>query len=105
MLPISCPSSSKAKPESGRISPLLVPNEDGATARIKKEGRWCIATQHDRGKQYIYFSLPSRAGFQKADRTARFRISYYSEGRPAGSFRIQYDSHYSDEVSELLPGL
>ena len=84
----------KGKAESGMISPLLVSNDDGATERVKKEGRWCIATQRDKGKQYIYFSLPAGSGFKNANRTARFRISYYSEGRSAGGFRVQYDSHF-----------
>ena len=80
---------------SGKVSPLLVLSPDGSSKRVKKAGRWSIATQRDQDKPYIYFSVPASAGLRKKDRTVRFTISYYSEGRPGGSFFIQYDSHYS----------
>jgi len=81
-----------------KVRPLLVAAADGSVKRVRKDGQWCIVTQRERGKPYVYFALPEGAGLRNQDRTVRLTISYYSDGGQGSLFRVQYDSHYSNDL-------
>ena len=88
------PSSKESK-----VRPLLVANDDGSTERVQKQDRWCIATQRQQGKSFIYFALPENKNLRNRDRTVRLKIDYYADGQPGHKFEVQYDSHYSDNLA------
>jgi hypothetical protein len=88
----------RSGPQSQGSRPLLVDNPDGSVKRVRKEGRWAIATERDELKQYIYFAVPDDADMRNKDRTVTFTVSFYGTGRAGDVFRIQYDSHYANNV-------
>ncbi|MHC4445700.1 MAG: glycoside hydrolase family 172 protein [Planctomycetota bacterium] len=90
----------------GKVKALLVPSFDGSDKRIKKAGRWCIVTQQQKKKQYIYFSMPDKPGLRKVNRTAKFHITCYRDAQSENSFRIQYNSPnnpYRDSENVIIP--
>ncbi len=80
------------------VSGLVTDREgDGSVKRVMKDGRWCIATECNRGKLYLYFALPADSKLRNSDRTVRMRITYHCDGDNIPS--VQYDS-FSSTSSE-----
>jgi len=69
---------------------------DGSVKRIIKDGRWCIVSDCDVGRPYIYFALPENSRFRNIDLTVNMRITYYYSGDNLPY--VQYDSFYSDDI-------
>jgi hypothetical protein len=83
-----------------QVRPLLVENDDGSVKREMRGGRWCVLTQRDQGRPYIYFALPDRSGLRKKEQPVVLRVTCYSSGRPGCSFVVQYDSAYSNDLAD-----
>jgi hypothetical protein len=77
------------------VSRLVTDREgDGSVARMMKDGRWCIATQCDAGRFYLYFALAEDSKLRNSNRTVQMRITYYYSGNNVPT--IQYDSTYEE---------
>lgn len=79
-------------PEYRTSRPLLVSTLDGSDAVTVKDERRCVASDQEKGKRYIYFSLPSDSPLRKKGINAKIEITCYSEGRPGDLLAVQYDS-------------
>jgi hypothetical protein len=81
-----------------RLEPFLVDSADGSVEKTEKDGRLCITTSETDRKPYIYFALPEDCPFRNFDDTVQVTVDYYSSGEAGDTFRIEYDSFYSDDI-------
>lgn len=84
--------------DDGSIQPCLVTNGDGSWKRVRKDGRWCIASDQAAGRPFIYFAFPEEAGVRETDRTYQLVIDFYHDGVPGEVLHVDYDSHYGDDI-------
>jgi hypothetical protein len=77
----------------GKYKALLVPGPgDGSALRVQKGGRWCIATQREQRKPYIYFSLPREKGQVQINGHAKVHITCYRDDQTANALSVHYNA-------------